>query len=82
MPNRLLTDKCLRCGSPLITDAEGNFNKFHCCTKCTDFIHRQMYEMHMKRKHRKDPPPKHKELKSAKPYHKWVYVKNMYKEAE
>jgi len=38
--------------------------------------------MHMKRKVRKDPPPKHKELKTARHLHKFVEVTAMYKEPE
>lgn len=82
MVNRLYTDKCLRCGDPLITDSEGNFNRFHCCTSCTDFINRQLYEMHMNRKQRKKVPSKHKEIKTAKHLHKFVEVTAMYKEPE
>ena len=82
MVNRLFTDKCLRCGDTLIADAGGNFNKYHCCTACTKFIEKQVYEMHMKRKVRHDLPPKHKELRTARHLHKFVEVTAMYKEPE
>jgi len=47
--NRLFTDECLRCGTKLILDHMGNFNKYHCCSACTEWIHKSVYEV-MKKK--------------------------------
>lgn len=43
--NRLFNDQCLRCGDPLIVDANGSFGEFHCCSSCTDFLHRAIYKV-------------------------------------
>lgn len=42
---RLATDKCLRCGDKLVLDQFGEFNKYHCCSSCTDFIERERHKV-------------------------------------
>ncbi len=41
----ILTDKCLRCEEILILDQHGEYNEYHCCSSCTDFIERERYKV-------------------------------------
>ena len=52
--NRLLRGECLRCGDTLILDHKGGFNEYHCCSSCTDYINRSVYEA-MKKKKQRNP---------------------------
>ena len=52
--NRLLRGECLRCGEVLIVDYMGKFNKYHCCSSCTEFINKSVYEA-MKKKKQRNP---------------------------
>ena len=40
-----MTDKCLRCGRTLICDQFGEYNEFHCCVSCTNFIKKEQYKV-------------------------------------
>ena len=42
---RLATDLCLLCGEKLIVDQFSEFNKYHCCSSCTDFIERERHKV-------------------------------------
>jgi len=72
--NRLLRGECLRCGTPLIADFMGSFNEYNCCTACTDFVEKSLYELSKKKK-----PGS---IKVGIPMKDRVFVKNSYREAE
>ena len=72
--NRLLRGECLRCGTPLIADFMGNFNKYNCCTDCTEFVLKSLYELSKKKK---------PGLKTVViPMKDRVFIKNSYREEE
>jgi len=60
---RLVTDQCLRCGDKLLLNQFGEYNEYHCCGSCTDFIERERYKVlhavEMGRKSHKEPNRKH-----------------------
>ena len=44
MGDRMLEEVCLRCGTKLIADYMGNFNKWHCCSSCSEWLEKSRYE--------------------------------------
>ena len=50
MPSRLNSGLCLRCGDKLIFGADDKpiSGPYQCCSKCTDFIERQRYQVKKK----------------------------------
>jgi len=76
MGNRLLEQKCLRCGADLICDYMGNFNEFNCCSQCSEYINKCIYEA-------KKPNKKGKRYKSINLRETpLVYVTNITQEPE
>ena len=76
MVDRMLTSGCLRCGIELIVDFMGNYNKYHCCSACSEWIEKSRYEA-------SKPVKKNKKKKTFHPTQgQVIFINDIYKEAE